>query len=164
MAAQLQATDSVDLLTAQCLPGDTIKEGVTLDVTHSTASRAQTITSVKLQKLWNTIVTHSESQFEFVQCVWLCVYMSTVFILPVMCVMGLRPYLSEQGGSCSTQLVWDQKLGVRMYPGWVELPQGLEAQEQAYTFNKALITVPTQIHYQQITWQHSNQYTYTCLD
>lgn len=43
------------------------------------------------------------------------------------CVSGLQPNLSEQGRSCSAQVVGDEQLGVGVDPCWVELPQWLEA-------------------------------------
>lgn len=39
------------LLAAQSFPGDTGKEGMTLDVTHTSTSRTQAIASIKLKQL-----------------------------------------------------------------------------------------------------------------
>lgn len=43
-------------------------------------------------------------------------------------VSGLKPNLSEQGGSCGAQVVGDEQLGVGVDSCWMELPQRLEAQ------------------------------------
>lgn len=40
------------LLVAQRFPRDAAEEGMTLDVTHTSTSRAQAIASIKLKKLW----------------------------------------------------------------------------------------------------------------
>lgn len=42
---------------------------------------------------------------------------------------GLEPNLSEQGGSCSAQVVGDEQLGVGVDSCWMELPQWLQAQQ-----------------------------------
>lgn len=44
-------------------------------------------------------------------------------------VAGLEPNLSEQGGSCSAQVVRDEQLGVGVDSCWMELPQWLQAQQ-----------------------------------
>lgn len=51
-----EGRSSCNLLAAQSFPGDAAEEGMTLDVTHSSTSRAQAIAGVELEQLWRSIM------------------------------------------------------------------------------------------------------------
>lgn len=51
-----EGRSSCNLLAAQSFPGDAAEEGMTLDVTHSSTSRAQAIAGVELEQLWSSIM------------------------------------------------------------------------------------------------------------
>lgn len=53
---QDQRYQQLHLLAAQSFPGDAAEEGMTLDVAHTSTSRAQAIASVKLKQLWGSTV------------------------------------------------------------------------------------------------------------